>query len=248
MPDHCILTKNELRMILAVVRADHLPGLEEITLEMETDIGEAEKESLYRNGLLQKNRDGRFSLERTSGYIFSGLSKCDTFYRGTIVFPNSLAARLNIYLLDDSFVSILWNEENSIECTWLPTFPLAMGTLIHFLNNLTQLASAATIPADSHLHPADDFILHGKAVMQKAVTDDHITAEAVLRFIGYGDLSGKEQNVHSYLIAKEQQYYLLGSHEGVDSLQAVTISELLQDLSSRLFSAHRKRIMEAAHE
>lgn len=139
MPRHFGLNRGELQLIAAIMKSDGFPGLEELRLTPETKLGLPVRDGLVRKGLLKAGEDGRFALNRTTGYIFSEILREKEFLRGDVLFADGGSARLNLYFVEDSFLLIAWDGEDALDCVWMPTIQLAMGALIHYVSEPEQL-------------------------------------------------------------------------------------------------------------
>lgn len=237
MPRHCILTEREFQLMMASVRCGKLPALEELDLTPGMQIGRDVRDSLVDKQLLMKNEDGRYGVNRKAGYIFSGLSRCEAWVRGDILYPDGSAARLNLYLLDDTFEAVLWRDSDTLECTWMSTYPLAMGSILHCLNH----------PGEGKLNVQG---LQADALLRRALAraEAEVPGGVKAVFAFSEELAPELRNAYIYIAAQDGRFYRAYPEKDELALVCQPIQELVKDLSKHIFAVHQGRIAEVANE
>ena len=218
MPRQFQLTPPELQLIAATLKTPAFPGLEELALTAESKIGLSARDNLVRKGLLKAGEDGRFSLDRTTGYIFSGILKEKEYLRGDVLTPGG-GARVNLYFVDDAFLLALWNGAGSISCVWLPTIQLAMGALLHYADAPEELAASGRLE-DSGLQEALDRAEKPKAAFSYALGERRFRC-----VVGEAGLNVIEEN----------------------GLKPATVAEFFAPLSRETLRVHQRKIAEVAN-
>ena len=233
MPRHCILTEQEFQLMMASVRCEKIPGLEELTLTTDTKIGLDARSGLIGKKLLTLNENGHYSVERTSGYIFSALGRCSSWVRGDILYPDGQTARLNLYLLNDVFESILWRSSDSLECTWMSNYPLAMGSILHCLNH-----PGKGMPSTQR--SAEDTPLHSILTQAQQEIPDGVTAA----FAFSEHLSPNQNDVHFYIAARNGRFYSAYADKNKPHPICKPMAELVKELAEHIFNTHQAEVAE----
>lgn len=235
MPGRFVLTKGELQLMLAVMRTVELHGLEELASTPETRLGEAERNGLVGKKLLVPSEEGRFALDRTTGYLFAGILAEKRYVRGDVLFADGRSARMNLYFADDAFLLIVWREDNVLECTWLPTIPLAMGALVHYLNQPEALLKDSGFTMESEIVPAPGM----REALNLAAEAGTEGVKAVLRY-ELKEADG-EPGVNCVAVScGEDKLYAISG----DGLTPASVETLLKPLNHEVLEIHRQKIAE----
>lgn len=222
----------------AIVRAGRIPGLTELTVTPETGLGSAQRDGLTDKKLLLKDPDGKCYPDRVARYIFSELYRCSEYIEGTLLYANGSLGKYNLYLLEDAFESIFWGTQGSLQCTWMSSFPLAIGSLLHLLKQpgsggLHQDALRGTTGADVQT-------LEKIAESAKAQGIHGIRAVMGIR----ENLTGSTNQHLYWCLAENGGYYLADAGESSFAFSEQSVDRLVAPLANRLFSMHQKKASE----
>jgi len=235
MPRRFVLTKGELQLIQTALRTVELPGLEELALTPETRLDEAARAALLGKKLLVPSEEGRYALDRTTGYLFSRVAEEKAYVRGDVLFADGRSARMNLYFADDMFLLIVWREDNVLECTWLPTIPLAMGAMVHYMNQPDALLKDSGFTMGSEIVPAPD----ARETLGLAAEAGLKDAKAVLRF-ELKTADGEPGAVCAAVSCGEDKLYAAAEN----GLKPAAVEDLLKPLNRAMLEIHRQKVEE----
>ena len=220
----------------AIVKADRIPGLTELALTPETAPGLPQREGLAAKKLLLKDPSGKYYPDRAARYIFSELSQCSDYIEGTILYANGTLGKYNLYLLEDAFESIFWTAPEGLQCAWMSSFPLAIGSLLHLLKQpgsggMQPDALRSTSGADVQM------LMH---IAESAQAQGIHDLQAV---IGIREsLSGAESQTLYWCLAKSGSLSLAAVQEDGMILTEKSADQLVAPLANRMFRVHQQRV------
>ena len=214
MENTIMLSRREAQLVMLVTRNLSLPGLPELDLNIQTPLGEKERDSLTEKGALHRQSNGRLALDQRLGSMIQAIHSSTSFLQGGIRYTDNMAVRHNLYLTGDSFILVVREEEDLWRFTWLPDIRLAIGSILFALEQ----------PLHGCLYPEKYF-------GQSDVLENKISSNGAIATFQFHTSQGNEE---FQFAVQDRKYYQL--HES--KLKPGSASQTLFSLSEVLLSAH----------
>ena len=133
MAKDIILTHQEALLVMIITQTQTLPGIPELVLEPDTQIGSEARDGLIEKKLLLMKENGRLGLDARIGDLFLSMRDVSRYLEGDLYESGEFPRHHNIYLVGDLFILARQEENGELHLITLPSIQLAVGSILNCL-------------------------------------------------------------------------------------------------------------------